>query len=246
MVKSDLLHICIKFHEVYEEIGGLNYFTMQEHINVMNSKGKVIWGHMTANNSKKGLWDARIEKISQQIDNGKPAMVFFLDQENKFLYAARFIDSYKRVDIEPGDTRLQYIPSYYHDRVGTKLNNSQSETRCYAYLELKDITLLNIDDVENIFIYYPSDSNSQKRVIDSEGMASIFYVNLERNFEEKIDKLIVDSNNKQVSLVSEPDGNDYKLAKLGEENEKLKMLLGEKELENAMLKELLKKTEIHK
>lgn len=169
---NNTLHLLFKFHEVGSgEFEGIK--TMEEHIKVMNEKGKVIWGHFTTKFTAKGLWDEKTEIMDKQIKNGEETLVFFCDKENELLYVGRYLKSYKRADIEIDNPLIEFIPEYYHNKVGTPTNFIPKESRSYAYVVVQDIKKIDFKNINKIFT---EKSQGQEQVLDNGGMSSKFYV----------------------------------------------------------------------
>lgn len=199
------LHLFIKFHEDGQgEFQGIK--TMEEHLKVLNEKGKMCWGHFTANSSKKGLWDKKIKIIESQIEFGNSPYVFFCDRESQMLFVGKYIETYKRAEVENNHPIIEYIPKYYHHKIGTPVNDIKNELRSYAYIVVSDIKQIDIKKTEYIY-----SNTNRKKILDSEGMASILYV----NFSDELFNELIESFKEEVSinidkkLISEIDEVEY-------------------------------------
>lgn len=196
---NDTLHLFVKFHEEGSgEFKGIK--TMEEHLNVLNEKGKVVWGHFTSNPTKKGLWDERVKIIQEQMKIGEDAFVFFCDRENGLLYVGKYIDSYKRAEVERNHPIVEYIPQYYHHKVGTPNEYIENELRSYAYIELYKITKIDMDITEDIYIYSKTKDGKRQKVLDNKGMSSIMYVNIDDNLYNEFKKELEDTISMNISV----------------------------------------------
>lgn len=187
-MKHNSLHLLFKFHEEGTgEFAGIR--TMEEHIKVMEEKGKVIWGHFSKNHSLKGLWDVKVDIIKKQIGAGSEAFVFFCDNENKLLYVSKYLNSYKRNEVERTIPLTQYIPAYYHHKVGTPSMRIEGEMRSYAYAEVTKIVKIPFDRANFIYTYDDGDTGVEQRVLENRGMSSKFYVRLDADFYDELKTL---------------------------------------------------------
>lgn len=188
---DNTLHLFVKFHE--ETNGEFREFkTMEEHLKVLEEKGTVVWGHFTSSLSKKGLWDKRMDIIHKQMKLGKEAFVFFCDRESQLLYVGKYVNSYKKAEVEQGHEIIEYIPKYYHHKVGTPKEYKEDELRSYAYIELCKIIKIDIDDANEIFLYKEKENEPKEAILGVKGMASIMYVNIEKDLYEDLSKQFQD------------------------------------------------------
>lgn len=182
MIINQNSHLFIKFHE--EGQGEFSRIkTMEEHINVLEDKGRVIWGHFTSRSNKKGLWDQKMKPIERQVSDNIPTFVFFCDKSNNLLYMGVYLNSYKRADIEADSPQINYIPEYYHHKVGEPEVFIESELRSYAYIEFN--MLFKLDFNESNYIFFTDKQGVTDNVLNNKGSSSIFYVNLEEDFYER-------------------------------------------------------------
>lgn len=174
MLKSDTLHLLFKFHE--EAIGEFQgKHTMEEHLRVQAEKDCFIWGHFTSNKALNGLWNQKITKLENQLKNGAKAFVFFCDSVQQLLYVGEYVESFKRAELESTSPEIEFIPKYYHHKVGKPLVENPNELRSYAYVKVKNTKKIDFAFIDNIFT---DKATKNERVLENKGMSSKFYVQL--------------------------------------------------------------------
>lgn len=182
-MKNKTLHLLFKFSEYPNEGSGIR--TMEEHLKVMHEKGKVIWGHFSSSTTKKGLWAEKIDIMEEQIKYGEEAFVLFCDKKNELLYIGRYLKSWTGSEFDTSTKEIEYVPEYYHDKVGLIQNG---QMRCYCYVLVENIKEYSFTHTDNIF-------SQSKKITDNRGQGSVFYVNLEEKFYEKLKRDFLTSNN---------------------------------------------------
>lgn len=182
------LHIFIKYNE---ETGIPGKSTMSEHLNLYLNKGQVIWGHFTntkVSRNKKGLWKERTKYIDKQLKNNIITLVFFYCRKSKELYVANLLKYYDREEPDTNKELLELIPKYYHDRVGAINEITDINTmRSYAFVRVSNLRKIDFKNTEYIYNFKGYDKDLKfEKVLDSKGMSSLLYVNLEKNFYDSI------------------------------------------------------------
>lgn len=196
-MRHNSLHLLFKFHEEGQgEFEGRK--TMEEHIYVDREKGKVVWGHFTSNPKLKGLWDKKMKLIEDSLRTYGVAFVFFSDKENELLYVAKFIDSYKRDEVEKTHPIVEFVPEYYHHKVGTPSKLIADELRSYAYVEMSDIKQIAFDKVDMI---YTDKEDVLEPVLDNKGMSSKFYVTVHNDLFDELEDMFKSEQRKGLSYI---------------------------------------------
>lgn len=171
---NNSLHLLFKFTENAPN----NILTMEEHLKVQEANGSVIWGHFSTSQTKKGLWDEKVEIMESQIKNGEEAFVLFTDKSSSLLYIGRYIQSWKASEFDRNHPKLHLVPSYYHNAVGLPANG---QLRSYCYVEVDHIRELDFNYINNIY------SSANGNAINSfSSQNSVFYVNLEESLYSKL------------------------------------------------------------
>jgi hypothetical protein len=112
--------------------------TIQEHIDIDNNKGEVIWGQFTLNQHQKQFEPAKIKVLDNQVKHGVPTYVFFHSSKknaSEKMYIADYISQYGRKNIPQSDFDL--IPTYYHDKVNQ--DPVPGVLTCKSYVKVKNI-----------------------------------------------------------------------------------------------------------
>lgn len=210
-MKSQSIHLFIKFHEHGSgEFDGIR--TMEEHLGVFREKGKMVWGHFTSNFEKKGLWDKTTDTFKEQIKNGINTFVFFCDRENRLLYVGRYNNSYKRNEVERNSPIVEYIPKYYHHKVGSPEKFIPDELRSYAYIEVTNLKEIDFKRVGEIYAYKENEKDYNEKILDARGMASIRNVNIDMDLYNELSQELIlkkeeeSSESDQVDIENEDNG----------------------------------------
>lgn len=182
MLDKSSLHLLFKFNEE----GRNGFKTMEEHIKVEITNHSVIWGHFSSSQTKKGLWQEKIDTMISQIKNGQEAFVFFYDKKNGLLYVGRYLTSWSANEFNRNHKKINLVPSYYHDCVGLPANG---QMRSYCYVEVDKIKKLDINEIKKI--YSPANGKS----IDlNKGQNSVFYVNLDKSLLSNLTNAFIEFN----------------------------------------------------
>lgn len=195
------LHVFIKYNE---DTGIPGKSTMFEHLKVASELGEVVWGHFTntkASRNKKGLWAERTKYIDKQLEEGETTLVFFYCRKSGELYVADLLNYYDREEPDTNKELVDLIPKYYHDRIGSINEKTDINTmRSYAFVRVTNLRKIDFNDTEYIYNFKGENEElGTEKVLDSKGMASLLYVNLEQDF---YDSLSNDINNIVKTSVS--------------------------------------------
>ena len=187
-MKSDqinkTLNIFIKYNE---ETGIPGKSTMPEHLKIFLEKGEVVWGHFTNTNpsrNKKGLWSERTKYIDYQLENDETTLVFFYCRKSEELYVADLLNYYDREEPDTNKELVELIPQYYHDRIGSINEKTDINTmRSYAFVRVTNLRKIDFNDTNYIYNFKGENKESaNEKVLESKGMASLLYVNLDKKF----------------------------------------------------------------
>lgn len=189
---NENLGIFVKYNDK-TELEGME--TMKEHLKVYVDKGKVAWGHFTKTGAKRnkiGLWNLRTSVIDKQLSSNQPTFVFFYSRVSEELYVGNLIDYHNRDYPDTHEEIFDYIPKYYHDKVGSiDLNKDIGTMRSYAFLEVTNLRKLDFGDTEYIYNFKgDKEPIGEEKVLESKGMASLLYINLKQNFYERLSENI--------------------------------------------------------
>ena len=208
------INIFIKYNE---ETGIPNKSTMEEHIKVYNKKNKMAWGHFTNTNAKrnkKGLWSERTKYIDEQLERRIETFVFFYCRTAQTLYVANLINYYDREEPDHNDKLVELIPEYYHDRIGSiNIKKDINIMRSYAFVEVNKLRKIDFKDTEYIYNFKgEKEEIGNEKVLDSKGMSSLLYVNLDEEFYYNLineNKFFVeDDNHKNIGYVNKVNDNE--------------------------------------
>ena len=175
-MEKQTLHLLFKFSESPDEKSGIK--TMEEHLNVIKKKGKVIWGHFSSSMKKKGLWNEKIDIMENQMKCGEEAFVLFCDKKNELFYVGRYLKSWSGSEFDTSNKEIELVPEYYHDKVGLIPNG---QMRCYCYVLVDNIKVYPFVHMNDIF-------SKNKKIIENKGQSSVFYVNIGESFYKKLKK----------------------------------------------------------
>lgn len=178
------LHIFIKYNEETWQPGKL---TMPEHLKVCLEKGQVAWGHFTKtkpSRNKKGFWDQRVKYLDEQLENNETTLVFFYCRKSTELYVADLVSYYDREEPDKNEELKELIPKYYHDRIGAINEKKDIGTmRSYAFVRVTNLRKIEFEDTKYIYNFKgENEALGIENVLESKGMASLLYVNLEQEF----------------------------------------------------------------
>ena len=182
------LHIFIKYNE---ETGIPGKSTMSEHLKVALEKGEVAWGHFTntkPSRNKKGLWAERTKYIDEQLENNITTLVFFYCRKSGELYVADLLNYYDREEPDTNKELLDLIPTYYHDKIGSINEKTDINTmRSYAFVRVTNLRKIDFNDTDYIYNFKGENEElGSEKVLESKGMASLLYVNLDNDFYDKL------------------------------------------------------------
>lgn len=182
------LHVFIKYNE---DTGIPGKSTMTEHLKVCLERGEVAWGHFTntkASRNKKGLWTERTKYIDEQLENDETTLVFFYCRKSKELYVADLLAYYDREEPDTNDELVKLIPTYYHDRIGSINEKTDINTmRSYAFVRVTNLRKIDFNDTEYIYNFKgEGEELGTENVLESKGMASLLYVNLDQDFYDSL------------------------------------------------------------
>lgn len=182
------LHIFIKYNE---DTGIPGKSTMSEHLKVALEKEEVAWGHFTntkPSRNKKGLWAERTKYIDKQLENDITTLVFFYCRKSEELYVADLLNYYDREEPNTNKELVDIIPTYYHDRIGSINEKTDINTmRSYAFVRVTNLRKIDFNNTDYIYNFKGENEEfGSEKVLESKGMASLLYVNLENNFYESL------------------------------------------------------------
>lgn len=178
------IHIFIKYNE---DTGVPGKLTMPEHLKICLEKGEVAWGHFTntkPSRNKKGLWSERTKYIDSQLENDETTLVFFYCRKSEELYVADLLNYYDREEPDTNKELVDLIPRYYHDRIGSINEKTDINTmRSYAFVRVTNLRKIDFTDTKYIYNFKGENEDlGTEKVLESKGMASLLYVNLEQEF----------------------------------------------------------------
>lgn len=200
------LHIFIKYNE---ETGIAGKLTMPEHLKICLEKGEVAWGHFTntkPSRNKKGLWTERTKYIDEQLESDVTTLVFFYCRKSGELYVADLLNYYDREEPDTNKELVELIPKYYHDRIGSINEKTDINTmRSYAFVRVTNLRKIDLNDTDYIYNFKGENEElGAEKVLDSKGMASLLYVNLEKDFYDRIANDINSIVKTSISKENEP------------------------------------------
>lgn len=182
------LHIFIKYNE---DTGIVGKLTMSEHLKICLEKGEVAWGHFTntkPSRNKKGLWSERTKYLDSQLENDKTTLVFFYCRKSQELYVGDLLNYYDREEPDTNKELIELIPKYYHDRIGSINEKTDINTmRSYAFVIVTNLRKIDFNDTDYIYNFKGENEKlGTEKVLESKGMASLLYVNLDQKFYDKL------------------------------------------------------------
>lgn len=167
------LHFFLKYNKHY---GDTEIDTMAEHIKVQKDMGSVIWGSFTIS-VKSNKFDKQIHTMEKQVQEGIPTYVFFYSREDSSMYVADFIEQFERYEISQGDESMNFIPSYYHDRVGVAPDPMKTKLTCKPYIRISNIRPLEFNYTKELFGNNDKDETVSDRLIKKHNF-SLMYVHI--------------------------------------------------------------------
>lgn len=181
MIDRKTRHLFLVYNATYEET---DINTIEEHIEIDERKGEVIWGQFTKHYNQHRFEQPKIKVLDHQVKNNIPTFVFFYNgksgQEEE-LYCADYISQYGRKDI--GDDIIDLVPKYYHDRVNSE--PIPGKFTCKSYVRVRNIRKINIAELQNMYQIEEPYYSVQKIIDDYPRPKPVLYINLDSSLYSK-------------------------------------------------------------
>lgn len=165
----------IKFNN---NLDNKNSTTVQEHLNVMNKYGVVIWGQ--SSKRIKNLAKDKIKSINEQISKKGYIYIFFVTckeaNKKRDVYVGKCIQLFNKGEIDVNE--IKYVPKYYSKVIGTANDDN------IVLFKLNQLVRLDEKILDELYL----NSNKNKRVIDVPNMNSLYYVTISDKLEKEISK----------------------------------------------------------
>ncbi|WP_038068451.1 MULTISPECIES: McrB family protein [Thermoanaerobacterium] len=130
------MHVVLKYNDSLYSVD-----TIEEHINVIKKKGKVIWGIIKPNENSPGIGRDKIKTINDQIQNGIETKAFFYNQGH--IRGIGIISRFWDRDEMRNGQYIEFIPEYYRSDIN----------KCVGGIELREITKIDDDSFERKNLY---------------------------------------------------------------------------------------------
>ncbi|AEF17013.1 ATPase associated with various cellular activities AAA_5 [Thermoanaerobacterium xylanolyticum LX-11] len=132
----EAMHVVLKYNDSLYSVD-----TIEEHINVIKKKGKVIWGIIKPNENSPGIGRDKIKTINDQIQNGIEIKAFFYNQGH--IRGIGLISRFWDRDEMRNGQYIEFIPEYYRSDIN----------KCVGGIELREITKIDDDSFERENLY---------------------------------------------------------------------------------------------
>ncbi|AFK87278.1 ATPase [Thermoanaerobacterium aotearoense SCUT27] len=132
----EAMHVVLKYNDSLYSVD-----TIEEHINVIKKKGKVIWGIIKPNENSPGIGRDKIKTINDQIQNGIETKAFFYNQGH--IRGIGIISRFWDRDEMRNGQYIEFIPEYYRSDIN----------KCVGGIELREITKIDDDSFERKNLY---------------------------------------------------------------------------------------------
>lgn len=132
----EVMHVVLKYNDSLYSVD-----TIEEHINVIKKKGKVIWGIIKPNENSPGIGRDKIKTINDQIQNGIETKAFFYNQGH--IRGIGLISRFWDRDEMRNGQYIEFIPEYYRSDIN----------KCVGGIELREITKIDDDSFERENLY---------------------------------------------------------------------------------------------
>jgi hypothetical protein len=170
---TNALHLVLKFKNEKFEINERKTNTIAEHKQLLESKGRLIWGQ-GSRRKVSGVAEKNRGRIIQQIKQRVSTYTFFLANNNgmKELYVGRMTNIYDRGEITLASKLKDYIPNYYSINVGTDLDEEILFVDVTTFFKIDSKYLNNIKLESN-----------HENILSIRNSSSIFLVNIDEELE---------------------------------------------------------------
>lgn len=132
----EVMHVVLKYNDSLYSVD-----TIEEHINVIKKKGKVIWGIIKPNENSPGIGRDKIKTINDQIQNGIETKAFFYNQGH--IRGIGLISRFWDRDEMRNGQYIEFIPEYYRSDIN----------KCVGGIGLREITKIDDDSFERENLY---------------------------------------------------------------------------------------------
>ena len=184
------ISMLIKFNDEEIIVNNKKSTTMLEHLNVLNQKGKVIWGQGSQRIKK--LADNKIKLINQEIEENGYIYIVFVTSKNlnpkRNVYIGRCVKLFVKGDLSAYSEELKYIPKYYSNLIGTENDDN------IALFEIDQFVSMNEECLNELYLL----SNKNQQVMKVNNMNSLFYITMAKEVEEEINKRFELKNRKKI------------------------------------------------
>jgi energy-coupling factor transporter ATP-binding protein EcfA2 len=130
------MHVVLKYNDSLYSVD-----TIEEHLDVIKKKGKVIWGIIKPNENSPGIGKDKIKTINDQIQNGIETKAFFYNQGH--IKGIGLISRFWDRDEMRNGQYLEFIPEYYRSDIN----------KCVGGIELREIIKRDDDSFERENLY---------------------------------------------------------------------------------------------
>ncbi|MGP4069739.1 DUF3883 domain-containing protein [Halobacillus sp. B29] len=193
---TDSTHVFLKFNETTPEFKNVQS-TIFEHLNVYLKNNSVIWGHFSSRNIK-DISDKRKAKLNTQLKEDKTTFVFLYNSKNKIFYVASLLGIYNQKGIVKHPNPKDYIPEYYHSKVGKTERTKPKELLPYIYFELTDLYPIELSEAQSIFLL-----DKNKKILEVGGMSTLMYVRLTKKFYDKLLNKVTEEKDRTKEILPE-------------------------------------------
>lgn len=180
----------IKFNDEKINVNNKKSTKMLEHLNVLNQKGKVIWGQSTHRIEK--LANNKIKLINQDIEENGYIYIVFVESKNlnkkRNVYIGRCVKLFVKGDLSAYSEELKYVPKYYSNLIGTEEDDN------IVLFEIDRFISMNEECLNELYLF----SQKDKQVMKSNNMNSLFYITMSKEVEEEINKRFELKNSKKI------------------------------------------------
>ena len=173
-------NVLIKFNDEEFRYDATDTTTLMEHLTVLNDKGYVIWGQ--GSHRIKKLAERQVEDIHKCIQHKGYIYVFFVTSKtlnkDRDVYVGRCRRLFVRGELDQTNKQVEYIPKYYSKVIGS------DEDSNVALFKIDEMIHMDISCLDQVVLK----SDNKQKVMQVKNMNSLFYVNLEGDLNDILEK----------------------------------------------------------
>lgn len=174
------INVLIKFNDEEFKYDGRDTTTLMEHLTMLSDKGYVIWGQ--GSHRIKKLAEKQVKDINNCIQHKGYIYVFFVTSKtlnkDRDVYVGRCRRVFVRGELNQANKQIEYIPKYYSKIIGS------DEDSNVALFEIDEMVHMDISCLDQVVLK----SDNKQKVMQVKNMNSLFYVNLEGDLDEILEK----------------------------------------------------------